>query len=309
MACPAGMMATILGARALKLGDDRVVVVGGMDSMSTIPYLLKGARFEGFRMGDKALVDGWSDSMDPVAGVSMGMTAENLVAKYGIGREEMDVFAVASHHKAAAAQAAGAFDAELVPVALPAAGKQPARTFDKDESIRPDTSVAALARLRGAFQEGGQVTAGNACGMTDGAAALVLTTRATAKALGRAPLFAIRAYAVAAVDGRTMGEGPGVAIPKALAAAGRTLAEMDLIEVNEAFASQVLANERVLGWDRARLNVHGGAIALGHPTGCSGARLLVTLHHALARTGGTLGIAAICGGGGVTTAMVIAREG
>lgn len=309
MACPSGMKTLILGAQALRVGDAKVVVCGGMESMSTIPYLLKNVRWDGFKMGDRTLEDGWSDSVDPVVGAGMGMTAENVAEKYDISRQAMDEFAAASQQKAAAAQESGAFDAEIIPVELPAVGKAPAVSFGRDESIRGDTTAEKLGKLKPAFKpQGGKVTAGNACGMTDGACALVLTTRENAKALGATPLFSILGYANTAVDGAFMGEGPGVAIPMALEAAGRTLADMDLIEVNEAFAAQVLCNEKMLGWDREKLNVHGGAIALGHPTGISGARIVVTLVHALRRRGGELGVASICGGSGVTTAMVIRRE-
>ncbi len=309
MACPSGMRTLMLGAQAIRLGDAEVVVTGGMDSMSTIPYLLKNARWEGFKMGDKTLMDGWSDSIDPVAGYGMGMTAENVAEKHGISRAAMDELAAQSQAKAAAAQENGWFDEELTPIEIPATRKKDAFLFEKDESIRPGTTVEKLARLRPAFKpEGGSVTAGNACGMTDGACALVLTSRQRARELGVAPLFSILGYSNVAVDGKFMGEGPGVAIPAALDAAGMKLEDMDLIEVNEAFAAQVLCNEKMLGWDRDKLNVHGGAIALGHPTGISGARIVVTLLYALRRMGGTLGVASICGGGGVSTAMVIKRE-
>jgi len=308
MACPSGMRCIQLASQAIRLGDSKTVVVGGMDSMSTIPYLLKDCRWDGFKMGDRTLLDGWSDSIDPLCGMGMGATAENLVEKYGITREEQDQFAVESHHKAAKAQSSGWFDAEIVPVEVPAKGKQPAILFEKDETIRADTSVEKLAKLRAAFKKDGTVTAGNACGMSDGATALVLTTREHAKALGAKPLFSLVAYSNVAVEPATMGEGPGVAIPAALERAGMALSDMELIEVNEAFAVQVLANERVLGWDRSRVNVHGGAIALGHPTGISGARIVVTLYHALKGTDKELGIASICGGGGVSMATIIKRE-
>jgi len=180
--------------------------------------------------------------------------------------------------------------------------------FDKDESIRHDADAASMGRLKAAFRRDGLVTAGNSCGLTDGAAFLVAMTREEAERRGLQPLFSVVDYTQTAVDGRFMGEGPGVAIPAALERAGMKLADMDLIEVNEAFAAQVLANERVLEWDREKVNIHGGAIALGHPTGCSGARILVTLYHALKRTGGELGVAAICGGGGSTMATIIRRE-
>jgi len=310
MACPSGMRTMMLAAQALRLGEAKIVMTGGMDSMSTIPYLLKNARWNGFKMGDKTLMDGWSDSIDPVAGYGMGMTAENVAEKYDLSRAAMDEYAAQSQAKAAAAQENGWFDEELTPIEIAATRKTEAYLFDKDESIRGGTTVETLAKLRPAFKpDGGKVTAGNACGMTDGACALVLTTREHAGALGATPLFSILGYSNAAVDGKFMGEGPGVAIPAALEAAGMKMDDMDLIEVNEAFAAQVLCNVKMLGLDTKKLNVHGGAIALGHPTGISGARIIVTLLGALKRTGGTLGIASICGGGGVSTAMVIKREG
>ena len=308
MACPSGMRCMAMASQAIRLGDYQTAVVGGMDSMSTIPYLLKDCRWTGFKMGDRTLLDGWADSIDPLCGVGMGATAENLVDKYKISREEQDKFAVESHQKAAEAQANGWFDAEIVPVEIPAKGKQPAVTFDKDETIRADTSVEKMAKLKPVFRKDGTVTAANACGMSDGATALVLTSREHAKSLGATPLFSLLAYSSVAVEPATMGEGPGISIPAALERAGMTLDQMELIEVNEAFAIQVLANEQVLKWDRSKVNVHGGAIALGHPTGISGARIVVTLYHALKRIGGELGIAGICGGGGVSMAMIIKRE-
>jgi len=308
MACPSGMRCITMASQAIRLGDYKTAVVGGMDSMSTIPYLLKDCRWRGFKMGDRTLLDGWADSIDPLCGVGMGATAENLVDKYKIPREEQDQFAVESHQKAARAQSNGWFNEEIVPVDVPAVGKQPAVVFDKDETIRADTSLEKMAKLRPAFKKDGTVTAANACGMSDGASALVLTSREHARSLGATPLFSLVAYSNVAVDPVTMGEGPGVSIPAALTRAGMTLDQMDLIEVNEAFAIQVLANEQVLKWDRSKLNIHGGAIALGHPTGISGARIVVTLYYALKRTGGELGIAGICGGGGVSMALVIKRE-
>ncbi|MCU0723986.1 MAG: thiolase family protein, partial [Planctomycetes bacterium] len=234
--------------------------------------------------------------------------AENVAEKYKLTRAEQDAFAVESHKKACAALEAGWFKEEWAPVEVP--GPKGEKTlFEKDESARADTSVEKLAKLPAAFRKGGTVTAGNACGMTDGAVALAVTSRAKAKALGAKPLFSFLSFAQAAVDGRTMGEGPSISLPMALKAAGMSLADMDSIEVNEAFAAQVLANERALGWDRAKLNRHGGAIALGHPTGISGARIVWTLYNVLKIHGGEKGAAAICGGGGVTMACVIRREG
>jgi acetyl-CoA C-acetyltransferase len=308
MACPSGMRSVALAAQGIMSGDVEVVVAGGFDSMSSIPYLLKGARWDGFKMGNKTLEDGWSDSIDPLIGQGMGETAENLYDKFQIAREAQDTFAVESHLKAAAAQKNGWFDEEIVPVEIPAAGKTPAFLFDKDETIRYDANLEKMAVIKPAFRKDGTVTAGNSCGLSDGAVAMVVTTRKKAAELGIQPLFSIVSYAQLAVEPSTMGEGPGFSIPAALKKAGMTLADMDIIEVNEAFAIQVLSNEKLLGWDRSKLNVHGGAIALGHPTGISGARILVTGYYALKQMGKTHCVAAICGGGGVTTAMVIRRE-
>jgi len=308
MACPSGMRAIAMAAQAIRLGESKAVLVGGFDSMSTIPYLMKNVRWDGFKMGDRKLEDGWVDSVDPLCGVGMGATAENLVEKYGISREAQDQYAVESHQKAAKAQANGWFDNEIVPVTVPAKRKQPEVVFDKDETIRGDTTLEKMARLKPVFKKDGTVTAANACGMSDGACGLVITSREHAKALGATPLFSLVGYSKVACDPQTMGEGPGVAIPAALHTVGMTLDQMDLIEVNEAFAIQVLANEAVLGWDRSKLNVHGGAIALGHPTGISGARIVVTLYHALKGNDKEMGIAGICGGGGVSMALIIKRE-
>lgn len=307
MACPSGMRALALASQEIRLGEADIVLVGGFDSMSTIPYLLKDARWDGFKMGNRVLLDGWSDSIDPLCSMGMGETAESLAEKYGISREEQDEYALSSHQKAAKAQDEGWFDAEVVPVEVPQKKSTPL-VFDKDETIRRETSLEKLAKLPPAFKKGGTVTAGNACGMSDGAVALVVTSRKKAQELGVKPLFSIVSYAQAAVEPRTMGEGPGLVIPMALNKAGLQLKDMDFIEVNEAFAVQVLANERVLHWNREKLNVHGGAIALGHPTGISGSRILLTLHSVLRIHNGELGVAGICGGGGVTTAAVIKRE-
>jgi len=238
----------------------------------------------------------------------MGGTAENLVDKYKIPRSEQDEFAADSHRKAAKARAEGWFDDEIVAVEVPPRGKKEGFTLSADETIRENVSLEKMAKLPPVFRKDGTVTAANACQMADGATALVVASREAAKAHGLDPLFSIVSYAAAAVEPATMGEGPAVVIPIALAQAGITLADADLIEVNEAFAIQVLANERVLKWERSRLNVHGGAIALGHPTGISGARIIVTLDNALRVHDGELGVAGICGGGGVTMAMVIKRE-
>jgi len=308
MACPSGMRAVALGAQSIRLGEAEVVVAGGFDSMSSIPYLLKGARWDGFKMGNKTLEDGWSDSIDPLISQGMGETAENLYDKYQISREEQDSFAVSSHLKASAAQKNGWFDGEIVPVEIPGERGKPSTFFDKDETIRHEIDLEKMAKIRPAFRKEGTVTAGNSCGLSDGAAAVVVTSRKKAEELGVKPLFSVVSYAQAAVEASTMGEGPASSIPAALKKAGMTLAEMDCVEVNEAFAIQVLSNQKVLQWDPSKLNVHGGAIALGHPTGISGTRILVTGYYALKRLGKTYCVAGICGGGGVTTAMVIKRE-
>ncbi|MCF7811619.1 acetyl-CoA C-acyltransferase [bacterium] len=309
MACPSGMRATVMASQQIRLGDSEVVLVGGFDSMSTIPFLLRNQRWNGLKFGDKKLEDGWCDSVDPLIGQGMGATAENLYDKYKIPREEQDQFAAESHIKAHNAWENEHFDAEVVPIVVPPAHKKAEPvTFAKDETIRFPVDAEKMGRLPAAFRKDGTVSAGNSCGMSDGACALVITSRDKARELGSKPLFSIVSYAQTAVPPETMGEGPGFVIPMALERAGMTLNDMDLIEVNEAFAIQVLCNERILNWDRSKLNVNGGAIALGHPTGISGARILVTLYHALKTHDKEVGIAAICGGGGVTMGMVIKRE-
>ncbi len=307
MACPSGMKALQLAAQAIRLGEANTVLIGGFDSMSTIPYLLKNARWTGFKMGDKVIQDGWSDSIDPICNMGMGVTAEKLVEKHGVSREDQDLFAYESHMKAAKAWEEGKFGEEVVPVEVPRRKGEPL-VFDRDVIFSEDTTTEKMAKLPPVFRKDGSVTAGNACGMSDGAAAIFVTSRDRAEALGLTPLFSVVSIAQAAVDPEYMGEGPGIVIPKALDAAGMSIGDMDLIEVNEAFAVQVLVNERTIGWDRSKLNVHGGAIALGHPTGISGARIIVTLYHALKQADGEVGVAGICGGGGVTMATVIRRE-
>jgi acetyl-CoA C-acetyltransferase len=297
-----------MASQAIRLGDSGTVLIGGFDSMSTIPYLLKNARWNGFKMGNKTLEDGWSDSVDPLIGQGMGDTAENLYDKYKIPREEQDEFAVESHLKASKAQKNGWFDEEIVPIEIPGDRKNPPFMFDKDETIRHEIDKDKMAKLPAVFRKDGTVTAANACGMSDGATALVITSRQKAEEYGAKPLFSLISYAQVAVDPSIMGEGPALSIPAALEKANMTLDDMGLIEVNEAFAIQVLANEQALKWDRSKLNIHGGAIALGHPTGISGARIIVTLYHAMKRNDKEYGIAAICGGGGVSMAAVIKRE-
>lgn len=310
MACPSGMKSVILASQELTLGNAKFVVAGGMESMSTMPYLLRNARWSGFKSGDRTLQDSWNDgAVDPICGLPVGLTAEAQADKYGVSRADQDEFALQSQHKAARAQAEGLTASEIVPFHLPASKAHPeGAVFDRDEAIRAHTNAASLAKLKAVFKEGGTVTAGNACTMGDGAAALVLTTRGVARTQGLKPLFSVVSYAQAGCDPALMGDGPAYSIPLALAQAGMSLAEVDFIEVNEPFAASVVANERVLGWDRAKLNAYGGSIALTHPTGISGARILITLDNILRRHNKEIGLAAICGGGGVTTAMVIRRE-
>ncbi len=309
MACPSGMRAVAMASQQIRLGDHKIVLVGGFDSMSTIPYLLKNARWSGFKMGDRKLEDGWSDSVDRVIMQGMGHTAENLVEKYKISREEMDEFAARSHEKAHDAWQKGLFNDEVVPITVPPESKKAEPVvFAKDETIRYPVNREKMAKLPPVFKKDGSVTAGNSCGMSDGACALVFTDRETAQALGLTPLFSLVSYSQVAVDNETMGEGPGVSIPEALKRAKLTLDDMDLIEVNEAFAAQMIANQRMLNWDADKVNVNGGAIALGHPTGISGARIIVTLYYALKNHNKELGVAGICGGGGVSMATVIRRE-
>jgi acetyl-CoA C-acetyltransferase len=307
MACPSAMRALALASQAIRLGEAEIVLVGGFDSMSTIPYLLKDVRWEGFKMGDKTIFDGWSDSIDPLCNMGMGQTAENLVDKHKISRKEQDEFALSSHQKAAKAQDEGWFNDEIVPVPIPLA-KGEVGFFSKDETIRKDTTLEKLAKLPPSFRKDGTITAGNACQLSDGAVSMVVTSRAKARELGTQPLFSLLAYSQVAVEPSHMGDGPSLAIPLALKRAKIMLKDVDFIEVNEAFAAQILANEKVLQWNREKLNVHGGAIALGHPTGISGARILVTLHNVLRIHKGEIGLAGICGGGGVSMAAVIKRE-
>ena len=304
-ACGSGLKAVALAAQAIRLGEASVVVAGGMESMSQAPYLLPRARF-GYRMGHGELVDSmlrdglWCTTSD----CHMGMTAENLVAQYEISREEQDRFAYTSQMRARAAWESGRFREEVVPVEVP----QPrGKTLlvERDEHPRPDTTLEALAKLRPVFKDGGTVTPGNASGINDGAAAVVVMSDAEAARRGLTPLAVIRSYAAAGVEPHIMGIGPAPAVRKALPRAGLRLEDMDLIELNEAFAGQSLAVARELGLDLERTNVNGGAIALGHPVGASGCRVLVTLLHEMRRRHAHYGLATLCIGGGQGIAMVV----
>jgi acetyl-CoA C-acetyltransferase len=280
-----------------------------MESMTNAPYLLSQAR-SGYHMGNGALVDSMiQDGLwDVYNNFHMGAGAEKIAARYGISREEQDIFAAESHRRAASATAQGFFRDEILPVEIPASrkGAEPA-IFDADESIRPDTTVEILSRLKPAFQEGGTVTAGNSPGVSDGAAALVVTSAERARELGLAPLAVIRAQATSGGEPEWFGLAPIEAVRKVAAKAGWPLDSVDLFELNEAFSVQALAVNRELGLDPAKVNVQGGAVAIGHPIGASGARALVTLLYALKRLGKSRGIAALCLGGGNAVALAIER--
>jgi acetyl-CoA C-acetyltransferase len=307
--CGSGLKAVALAAQAIQTGNAELVVAGGMESMTNAPYLLPQAR-AGYRMGNGALVDSMiNDGLwEAYRGFHMGVGAEMIAAKYGITREEQDAFAAQSHLRAAQATSAGFFRDEILPVEIPAAKKGAApRIFDADESVRPETSAEILAGLKPAFQKDGSVTAGNSPGVSDGAAALVVTSEERAQALGLKPLAVIRAQSTSGVEPEWFGLAPIAAVRKVAARAGWSLADVDLFELNEAFAVQALAVNRDLGLDPAKVNVHGGSVAIGHPIGASGARVLVTLLHALQRHGKSKGIAALCLGGGNAVALAVER--
>jgi len=306
-ACGSGLKAVVLAAQAIELGQADAIVAGGMESMSGAPYLLQKARF-GIRMGHDKLLDSMiADGLTcPITFVHMGITAENIASKYGISREEQDEFAAESQAKTAAAIKSGAFKAEIVPVEIPAK-KGETVTFDTDEHPRADTTVQRLAALKPAFKPDGTVTAGTASGINDGAAAVVVMSERKAKELRLEPLATIRSYASAGVDPSIMGMGPWPASEKALERAGLRREEIDLWELNEAFAAQSLGVLRELRIPKNRVNVNGGAIALGHPIGASGGRVLVTLLHAMRARDARLGVASLCIGGGQGIAMVVER--
>ncbi|HET8627284.1 MAG TPA: acetyl-CoA C-acetyltransferase [Thermomicrobiales bacterium] len=307
--CGSGLKTVALAAGAVMLGDAEVVVAGGMENMSRAPYLVEKARY-GYRLGDGALVDSMLKDglLDAFHGYHMGVTAENIAAEYGVGREAQDAFATRSQERAARAIEAGAFADEIVPVETPGP-RGTTRLFAQDEFPKPGTTAETLATLRTAFKrEGGTVTAGNASGLNDGAAAVVVLSAERARALGVTPQARVVAYASAGVEPRIMGMGPVPAIRRALKKADLTLDDIDLIELNEAFAAQSCAVCAELGLPAEKTNVHGGAIALGHPIGASGARILVTLLYAMAKRGARRGLAALCIGGGQGIAMIVERE-
>ena len=303
--CGSGLRAVAIGAQQIALGDAKIIVAGGQESMSQAPHaanLRNGQKMGDLSFTDTMIKDGLWDAFN---GYHMGQTAENIAEQNGITREAQDQFAVASQNKAEAAQKAGRFDAEIVPVTIP--GRKGDVVIDKDEFIRHGATLEAMETLKPAFTRTGSVTAANASGLNDGAAALVLMSAADAQARGLEPLARIASWASAGVDPAIMGTGPIPASKKALEKAGWTVADLDLVESNEAFAAQSLCVLKELGLDPARVNVNGGAIAIGHPIGASGARILTTLLYALKASGGKKGLATLCIGGGKGEAMCVER--
>lgn len=307
--CGSGLRAVALCAQAVGAGDAEIMVGGGMESMSNAPYLLTQAR-SGYRMGNGTLVDAMvNDGLwEAYRGFHMGIGAEMIADKYGMTREEQDAFAAASHQKAAKATADGVFKEQIVPVEVPAAKKGEApRMFDKDEAIRPETTVETLAKLKPAFKEGGTVTAGNAPGVSDGAAAAVVMSAEAAKARGLKPMATVRGQVTAGREPEWFGLAPIDAILKLMPKVGWELGSVDLFEINEAFSVQALAVIRDLKLDAAKVNVHGGAVAVGHPIGASGAIVLTRLLYTMERMGKKRGVAALCLGGGNAVAMAVER--
>jgi acetyl-CoA C-acetyltransferase len=304
--CGSGLKATHLAAQAIKCGDAEIIIAGGQENMSASPHVLNGSR-DGFRMGDAKLIDTMvTDGLwDAYNNYHMGTTAENVAKKYDISRREQDEFAAASQQKAEAAQKAGRFKAEIAPLEI--VSRKGTTVFDSDEYIRPGTTVDALAELKPAFSKDGTVTAGNASGINDGAAAVMMMSARKADELGLQPLARVRAYSSAGVDPQIMGMGPVPAARLCLKKAGWTHQDLDLMEINEAFAAQAIGVNREMGWDTSKINVNGGAIAIGHPIGASGCRILVTLLHEMVRRDAKKGLAALCIGGGMGVAIAVER--
>jgi acetyl-CoA C-acetyltransferase len=307
MVCGSGLRAVMLAAQAIGNGDADVVVAGGQENMTLAPHVLLGSR-EGFRMGDAKLIDSMivDGLWDVYNRYHMGITAENVAKEYSISRATQDEFAVASQRKAQAAREAGRFREEIVAVPIPQRKGDPVPFVD-DEFIRADATVEGMAALKPAFDKEGSVTAGNASGINDGAAAVVVTSEARAKSLGMPVLARIKAFGTAGVDPKVMGMGPVPSSRKALQRAGWKPADLDLMEINEAFAAQACAVNKEMGWDTSKINVNGGAIALGHPIGASGCRILVTLLHEMKRRDAKRGLASLCIGGGMGVALAVER--
>ena len=304
--CGSGLKATHLAAQAIRCGDADIVIAGGQENMSASPHVLPGSR-DGFRMGDAKLVDTMivDGLWDVYNQYHMGTTAENVAKKFEISRAEQDAFAVASQNKAEAAQKAGRFKDEILPLEI--ATKKGVTVFDTDEFPKHGTTLDSIAGLRPAFAKDGTVTAANASGLNDGAAAVIMMSASKAHALGLPVLARIKSYASAGLDPATMGMGPVPASQLCLKKAGWTTQDLDLMEINEAFAAQACAVNREMGWDTSKINVNGGAIAIGHPIGASGARVLVTLIHEMIRRDARRGLASLCIGGGMGVALAIER--
>ncbi len=305
--CGSGLKAVMLAAQAVAYGDSEIVIAGGQENMSAAPHVLLGSR-DGQRMGDWKMIDSMiTDGLwDVYNQYHMGITAENVAKKYGITRDMQDAFALASQQKAVAAQEAGKFKDEIVPFTIPQKKGDPV-VFANDEFINKKTTAEALAGLRPAFDKAGGVTAGNASGINDGAAGVVVMTAKKAAALGLTPLGRIASFATVGLDPTIMGMGPVPAAQKALQRAGWKAADLDLLEINEAFAAQACAVNNEMGWDTSKVNVNGGAIAIGHPIGASGCRILVTLLHEMGKRNAKKGIASLCIGGGMGVALTIER--
>ena len=305
--CGSGLKAVMLAAQAIRDGDSEIVIAGGQENMSASPHVLMNSR-NGARMGDSKLIDTMINDglFDVYNKYHMGITAENVAKQYGISREAQDELAIASQLKAAAAQDAGRFKDEIVGISIPQRKGDPV-VFDTDEFLNRKTNLEALAGLKPAFDKAGSVTAGNASGINDGAAAVMVMSAAKAAALGLKPLARIASYASAGLDPAIMGMGPVPAARKALQRAGWSAADLDLLEINEAFAAQACAVHKEMGWDTSKVNVNGGAIAIGHPIGASGCRILVTLLHEMQRRDAKKGIASLCIGGGMGVALTVER--
>ncbi|MCC7703381.1 acetyl-CoA acetyltransferase [Janthinobacterium sp. HH107] len=305
--CGSGLKATHLAAQAIKCGDANIIIAGGQENMSASPHAMNGSR-DGFRMGDFKMIDTMivDGLWDVYNQYHMGITAENVAKKYEVTRAEQDEFALQSQLKAEAAQKAGKFKDEILPLEI--ANKKGTVVFDSDEYIKPGSTLDSLAGLRPAFAKDGTVTAGNASGLNDGAAAVIMMSASQAKELGLKPLARIKAYASSGLDPAVMGMGPVSASRLCLKKAGWTHEELDLMEINEAFAAQAIAVNKEMGWDTSKINVNGGAIAIGHPIGASGARILVTLIHEMIRRDAKKGLAALCIGGGMGVALAIERD-
>ncbi|MFZ1180961.1 MAG: acetyl-CoA C-acetyltransferase [Herbaspirillum sp.] len=304
--CGSGLKAVQLAAQAIRCGDARIVIAGGQENMSASPHLLNDAR-DGFRMGDARLTDSMivDGLWDVYNQYHMGITAENIARKFDISRREQDAFAAASQNKAEAAQKAGRFSDEIVPIDIK--GKKETVVFDTDEFVRHGVTAESLASLRPAFSKEGSVTAGNASGINDGAAAVLMTSTRLAAELGLPVLARIKSYSSAGLDPAIMGMGPVPASQLCLKKAGWTPQDLDLMEINEAFAAQAIAVNKQMGWDTSKINVNGGAIAIGHPIGASGCRVLVTLLHEMVRRDAKRGLASLCIGGGMGVALAVER--